>query len=319
MRARFILAVLLSNAAAVNAQCNASITSAAAGGRVPQARAALEKSMGGQWTDSSYHCMGTLLERELKWSDARDWYEKAVSANPRSAVHHAAYGTALLSSASTASMLEQMSLGKKALAELEMALGLDSTLVDVRAALAQVYTMAPAFMGGGADKADAQVSAITRQNEMRGQMTRGVVLAARRDSVGAEQAYVAAIAAAPDSVVARYRLASFYRARKEWAKAFAVYDSVRRRSPKDDLLPYGFGITAAASGQQSDRGERELKAWIARPSKDATYAQLAAAHYSLGILVERKGKLPEAKSEYATVLRFNPDHKEAKAALDRLK
>src|SRR5215212_903527 len=151
---RLATLVILIVARPMAAQCNASIAKIAAGGRTTQARTALEKSVGaGAWTDSAYHCMGTLYERELRWADARDSYEKAVTAKPKNAAHHASLGGALSSAAATASMLEQMSLGKRVLAEYEAAVELDSTLIDARVALAQVYTMAPAFMGGGADKA----------------------------------------------------------------------------------------------------------------------------------------------------------------------
>src|SRR3954470_1548363 len=69
-------AVLMVTAAAqpLAAQCSPPITAAAAGGRIAPARAALEKSAGAtRWTDSAYHCMGSLLERELKWADAQGW------------------------------------------------------------------------------------------------------------------------------------------------------------------------------------------------------------------------------------------------------
>jgi tetratricopeptide (TPR) repeat protein len=263
--------------------------------------------------------MGTLFERELRWTDAREWYEKAVTANPRSAAHHSSFATALTSAASTASMMDQMSLGKKAIAEYELAVGLDSTLLEPHVALAQIYLVAPAFLGGGVDKAEAQIEKITRLNPMRGHMQRGAFRLQRGDTTGAEQEYLAAIASAPDSTAARYRIASFYRTRQQWPSAFAVYDSVRRRAPKDPLLSYGFGVTAAASGQQLDRGEKDLRSWIGKPPADVSFAQLAIAHYALGQIAERRGKIPEAKKEYEATLRFNGEHRDAKKALERLK
>jgi hypothetical protein len=78
------------------------------------------------------------------------------------------------------------------------------------------------------------------------------------------------------------------------------------------------GITAANAGLRLDEGASELRAWLAHPAAEATFCQLATAHYSLGRIMERRGKTTPARSEYEAARRYNPKHKDAKQALARI-
>jgi predicted TPR repeat methyltransferase len=86
------------------------------------------------------------------------------------------------------------------------------------------------------------------------------------------------------------------------------------------LLLYQVGRAAALSGQQLDRGEKSLRAFIAMPMReDLENPSLAAAHFRLGGVLEKKGNISAARAEYETALRIDPKQKQAREALAKLK
>jgi predicted TPR repeat methyltransferase len=80
------------------------------------------------------------------------------------------------------------------------------------------------------------------------------------------------------------------------------------------------GRTAAVSGYQLDRGEKCLRTYIAMPMReDLENPSIAAAHFRLGNILEKKGDTPGARSEYETALKIDPKQKLAREALANLK
>src|SRR5262245_35470443 len=127
-----------------------------------------------------------------------------------------------------------LAMGVKA--QLERAVALDGRSVDARDALVDFYSMAPAFMGGGADKAREQAEAISRLDAMRGHVALGRLAVRTKDTTAVETEMNAAIALAPDSLRAYSGLANWYVGQKDWARAFATLDRYLQRRPDD---PYG--------------------------------------------------------------------------------
>jgi len=113
-------------------------------------------------------------------------------------------------------------------------------------------------------------------------------LIAHRDFAGARrfldrQQNVLAIASRPDSEPPYSFAGAFYRRQHRWADAISMYEKAAR------LLP------AAALSSRA-----------------------ASIHYLLGDSKEKSGQPSRARAEYATALRYNPNHREAKKALEGL-
>lgn len=79
----------------------------------------------------------------------------------------------------------------------------------------------------------------------------------------------AAIAAAPDSLRSYSALANWYTTEKKWPQAFATLERYVQLHPADPWAPYGIGRIAAASGQQLERGEQGIRAFLANPPRIA--------------------------------------------------
>lgn len=233
--------------------------------------------------DAAMNCMGRLLLDKGEPGDAVDWLEKAVAIKSTSAQHHLWLGLALRAKAQQANIVSQAVLGPRMKAELERALAIDPTLVDARAALLGVYVIAPEIMGGSMPKAREQAAEMMKVNPMRGQMGFATVSEQEQDYPAAEQAFLAAIVARPDSEVSYSAAGGFYRRRERWTDAIAMYEKQLKFMPQD-----------------------------------APVARVSNAHYYLGVANQRGGHADRAKAEFQAAIAWNADNDNAKKALAAL-
>jgi tetratricopeptide (TPR) repeat protein len=103
---------------------------------------------------AQYYLGRIAYDRKL-YDDALDYIEEAVDHNQTEGDYFNLLGDTYAAIGSKASIFKQMSVGPKALRAWEKATQLDAKNIPARVSLVGVYTMAPAFMGGGEDKAKA--------------------------------------------------------------------------------------------------------------------------------------------------------------------
>ena len=137
--------------------------------------------------------------------------------------------------------------------------------------------------------------------------------------VAEEAAYRAAIAANADTIAGYVALTDFHLRQKKFDAAFAAMDLFAKRKPLDRWNGYHAGRLAAMSGQQLDRGEAALKAFIANPPPNSFPSTIARAHFWLGRIEEKRGATAAARAQFQTAWQLDPDFAAAKKALDALK
>ncbi len=263
--------------------------------------------------------MGRIAEEQGRHSEAVDWYEKALKLNDTSATYHFWLGSALGEQAQRANKITQPFLARRVKNAFERAVALDPTMIDPRLGLVDFYSIAPGVMGGDMDKARAQAAAVARLNPMRGHIANArIALRQKNDSVAIRE-YEAAIATTPDSATAYYGLAGILRSRSRWREALDVYDRLMTRLPNEPFAPANFGVVAAISGLEFERGERELRRFLASPPKEALPTTLSTVRYRLGTILEKTGRVVEARAEYNEAVRLNPKNADARKALDAKK
>ena len=288
--------------------------------RFAEARAASNAQLAANKNDASaLYWLGRIADAEGKNGEAIEWYEKAVKREDGSALYHYWLGSALGEEAQAASKLRQPFLARRLKAEFERAVALDPKMIDSRQGLVDFYSMAPGFMGGSMDKAREQAAEITKLSAMRGHFAAARLADRQRDNAGVEREYVAAIAAAPDSAQAYFSLAAFYRRLSRWDDAFAAYEQLMKAKPDEVVAHLGWGAVSAQSGKSYERGERELRYFLANASPSVGNLNLAGAHFRLGQILEKTARKDQAKAEYAEALKINPQHADAKKALEGLK
>ena len=266
--------------------------------------------------------MGRIAEEKDNFNEAVDWYEKALKLNDTSATYHFWLGSATGALAQRASKFKQPFLARKVKAEFERASQLDPKMLEPRRGLVDFYTMAPGFMGGSTEKAHQQAAEMKKLHPYQGHFAEARI-AQRQKNVAAEgKAYEEALAAAkvsaPDSLAPWYSLASYYRRTSRYDEAFVLYDSIMRKKPDEIPVHASYGVVAAMSGKNMERGERELKFYLEHPPKEINDATISFVRYYLGQIYEKTARKDAAKTEYTEAVRLNKDNADAKKALNAM-
>jgi tetratricopeptide (TPR) repeat protein len=288
--------------------------------RFDEARAAFQALLAQNRNDANaLFYMGRIAYAQDKDSEAANWFEKAVKQDDQSAVYHLWLGRALGDLAQNANKLKQPFLARRVRNEFERAVQLDPRMPEPREGLVDFYSIAPGVMGGSMDKAKEQAAELVKLNPMRGHLASARLAERQKDSTTAEREYKAAIAAASDSAAAYYTLASWYRRQSRWDEAFATYEQLMAAKPDEVTAHATWGIVAAISGKNLERGERELKYWLDNPPADAPAASYSNVHFRLGQIYEKTERKELARSEYSEALKANPQNQDAKKALAALR
>lgn len=263
---------------------------------------------------------GKTLLAQGEARDAEKWLEKAADLAPRSSETHLWLARAVGVQATRANPIRQPFLARRVKHAVDRAIELDADNIDARELRWQFYSMAPAVMGGGADKARAEAAEITRRNRYRGLLLSTATANRARDDGAAERLMKSLVAEYPDSAAPAGSYAGWLADRGRPAEAFAVVDALQKRRPADPLALFQVGRVAAATGQQLDRGEEALRKFLSlNPPPAPNVPTLAAAHVRLGNIAEHRGNKAAARAAYEQALRLDSRNGQARRALEALK
>jgi tetratricopeptide (TPR) repeat protein len=285
---------------------------------LPDAIERLEASASTETGARASYVRGCLSLVQRDYGKACAEFERAAKAEPGRAVYHFWFGRATGEQAQRANVLRQAGLARRTKGEFEKAIELDSSYVPAREGLLRYYLAAPSMFGGSVDKAREQADVIARLNPYRGGLAHVSVAQAGRDTATIIRIHEGLAAQFPDSAASHLSLASYYGARKEWRAAWAALDALERARPGLPLALYSIGRTAAESGEQLERAEAAMRAYLnhtPRPNEPSH----AAAHWRLGMIAERRGDSAAARRAYEDAVKADPKHEPAKAALKRVR
>ena len=259
------------------------------------------------------------LVRREQFAAAVPLLEKCVAAEPGNSKFHQWLGRALGLQAAQNGIVSGALGVRRVKAELEKAIELDALNLEARQDLAIMYRAAPGFLGGSNAKAAEQVRFIRQHDPALASQLDG-------DFLFGDKKYDAALAAYQESArlhprpMIQVRISLVYQQMKDWTQAFAALDRALALDPNFPFALYQVGRTAALSGQQLDRGEKCLRTYIATPVReDLENPSIAAAHFRLGNILEKKGSSAGARTEYETSIRIDPKNKLARESLAKLK
>lgn len=108
----------------------------------------------GEYAAARYY-LGRIAFDKKEYDDAADYFEEATEANSNNGDYFNWLGDTYAAIGKDANIFKQMSVGPKALRAWEKATELDAKNINARVSLVGNYLLAPAFMGGGEDKAKA--------------------------------------------------------------------------------------------------------------------------------------------------------------------
>lgn len=248
---------------------------------------------------------------------AIEWLERAVRLDERSAEARYLLGSAYGLKAQRTNVVNQARLAGKAKGALERAVALDPAHVMARFALAQYHTVAPRVMGGDREEAKRQAAQIKQRDPYRGALAFGMIHGAERNWGAAVAEFESALRQFPDSTTLVVGLGSAYDQQGRPAEALRIYEAYLKRRPGEPAILYQVGRIGAMTGQNLERSEEALRQYLLhRPARGQP--PLAAAHWRLGMILERQGQPERARAEYRAALALDPKLKEAREALKKI-
>ncbi|MBS0658817.1 MAG: tetratricopeptide repeat protein [Verrucomicrobia bacterium] len=256
--------------------------------------------------------------RQRDFVGAAQTFEKAVAAAPSEARLHQWYGRALGLSLQGAGVFKAMAAVGRVRTSFEKAVQLEPENADAREDLANFYLSAPGIVGGGRDKARAQIEELRRRDGYKAALLDGELAANDKRWDEARAAWRRAAAIAPTRAEPFVRISRVEQQQQRWDEAFAAAERAVKLEPRGPSALYVLGRAAASSGQRLDRGEAALRTFLTVRS-DFDEPSPAAGHFRLGGVLEKKGDVAGARAAYETALRLDSKFKEVRAALDKLR
>lgn len=250
--------------------------------RYAEARVALRRLEGGApEVESDFH-LGRLALWFDDQAEAVLRLERAVTRSPNEARLQNAWGDACGMSAQRAAVWQKLGWARRCLAAYQRAVELEPNNPKWRWSLIGFSCVAPRIVGGGYERARAQIAELSRLDALEGAFAAATVMLAERRP----------------------------------AEAFICLEAVVREHPDNASVWYQIGRCAAMSGQQVARGVAALRRCLELgPVGGDGQPSLATAHFRLSELLELAGDLPGAQRERALALQLQPDLRIDKVAL----
>ncbi len=257
---------------------------------------------------------GKALLKIRKWDDAVHQMERAVELEPNNAVYYLWLGRACGGRASHSAFFTASGWARKVLKAFETAQNLAPDNLEVRFDLMTYYLEAPAFLGGGRDKAEAEAAAIAKLSPSAGYTARALIFEKDKKWDQAEAELLQATALFPQDKASFVELAGLLLDRGNFRGAEANACQALSLCPN---LPRARLVRAAAEirlGENLAKAETVLRSLSQGPLADDDPA-FQEVFYWLGQAYLAQGKKPEAQGAFSTALRYNPDYDKAKNAL----
>ena len=297
--------------------CQRAVGNVAPTGR-PELAAALQAAETGKQPPRAAFLRGCQRFAEGRHDKAGDEFERAVKLEDANPVYHFWLARSAGEEANKANPLRAPGLARKARSELERAAALAPGYIDAREGLVEFYLVAPGIMGGSVDKAKAEAAEIRRLNPYRGELAALKIAQRSNDTTTIIRGHEALIAGFPDSASSYSTLAVLYASRRQWEDGWRVVDRWNARMPDSFSARYAIGRMAAESGQRGEQGEQALRAYLGHAPAPGQ-PSIAAAHWRIGMILEKRGDRDGARRAYQTALRLEPTLQGAKEGLARVK
>ena len=266
------------------------------------------------YADAQYY-LGRISYNNKNWDEAVAYLEKAIEINKKVADYHFWLGNAYGSQAQEANFFKQGILAPKVKAEFEKTVQLDPQNTDAYHGLIGFYTQAPGVMGGSWEKAHECADQIKKLKLAEGCRAKANIYVRQENFSGAEAEWKSAVKADPNM---HPGLISFYSSQKKYSAAFQELEIAIIKDPDNVMNTYQYGRTSAISGERLDQGAEYLKKYLNYKPKE-NEPSIAGANMRLAQIMEKKGDKNEARKLFQKAHQLDPNLKEAKEGVERLK
>ena len=318
MKTRGLILVMALFSSAALAAADDSAPALLAAGRADDAITTLHSKINSSPNDAeAYNLLCRAYFSMGDWDHGISACEKAVALEPHNSRYHMWLGRIYGEKADGSNFFSAASLAGKVRTEFETAVRLDPNNVDARSDLGEFYLEAPGIVGGGRDKAEAQVQVLAALDPAKADYLKGRIAEKKKDVVTAEREYRAAIEASHGSALTWFNLALFFRHQQRWNDMEdAIQRAVSAQLDRPEIIMES-GEVLLRSGRNVQAAVQYLRRYLALNSK-VEEAPAFKAHYLLGTALEKQGDKQGAAQEYRAALSLAKNFSRAQEALDRL-
>jgi len=329
-------------------------------GHYKQAQSILEKNLSANPKDAQ--ALAWMAKIKLAFFDndaAAQLAKQASDIDPKNVEAHINLADALGRKAQDAGLFEKVRIARQLKGELELAVSIDPKNLDALEGLAAFYREAPGIAGGSMSKAKEFADRLMALDPVRGYLAKIDLAAHDKHFDEFEGFYLKALEASPNSYIAnadiaamyagdRWKsydkaiqyahkavqldptrisayvtLATSYAAKEQWAELDQSLAMSEKAVP-DNLVPhYRAALILLVAGKDLPRAEKYFRKYLTQAAEGGA-PPLAAAHWRLGLVLEKQGKKDEAIKEIQTAIDLKPglakpNLKKAQEDLGRLK
>jgi tetratricopeptide (TPR) repeat protein len=266
-------------------------------------RSSPEESNVRLWLGKSY-----LKARD--WDDAVQQLEKASQIQPSNALYRLWLGRACGARAAHSIFFTALRWARRVIKEFETAAKLAPSDLNIRFDMLDFYLNAPSMVGGGSEKASAEMQAIEKLDPRKGATARAMVFQKNKKYDQAKKELVQATIDYPNYADAYKDLADFLLDRKDYEEAFqnarkalALADSRHAR-----LIAASSQVRLRIDLEGAEKTLRELAAGPLGDD-DPSFEEV---YFWLGECCSAKGEKDKAREAYLLALAFNPEYDQAK-------
>jgi cytochrome c-type biogenesis protein CcmH/NrfG len=244
---------------------------------------------------------------ESHWSRAIASCQQAVQSNPSSSNAHLWLGRAYGGRAATANRLTALTLAVKLRNEFQQAIQLDPHNIAAYSALGEFDVDAPAFIGGGLNRAQALAARMMPFAPANAHALLAQIAESRNNNMLSEQEWKNAIQASPQPAQAWMELASFYR-------RHGRYNSMLQAAEKGAALDKEHGAPLVYGAEILMRAHKNLpeaELWMRQYLASSAQSEEAPAFVvraRLAHLLRSEGKTAQAQQELAAAHNLAPDY-----------
>ncbi len=252
-----------------------------------------------------------------QWNEAVKYGERAVSLDPGNESYHLWLAREYGRKAGDSSALAAAAAARKAKNEFERAVQLDPSDMAARLDLAEYYTEAPAFMGGGLDKARDQAAQVQKYDPATAHLILARIADKQKQYAEAESQFRAAIKGAKNPADMWLQLADFYRQQGHLDDMQKAVQSAMAQPYKPAQAYYDAAVQLYLAGRDFSHAMQYVRSYLSSGAL-VEGAPAFRAHYLIGELNEKMGNNSAAASEYQASLALASGFGPAKKALDRV-
>jgi tetratricopeptide (TPR) repeat protein len=251
-----------------------------------------------------------------KWDEAAAAAERAVGLQPASSEYQLWLARAVGEKAAHSTFVTAVRMVPKIRGGFERAVQLDTSNTAARTDLAEFYMEAPAFLGGGKDKALAQATVLAAQDPVAAHWIKARLAERAKKFDVAEQEFRASVAASQHPAGRWLDLAGFYRSRGRLDEMEEAVKKAVAESIPESTTPYDAALLLFAGGRNFSGAIELLQKYLAAASLPEA-APAYHAHYLLGQLFEKQGNRQAAAAEYRAAVALAREFDAARIALAR--